>query len=144
MGSAPSGVAPLPNAACGAAPLHFEHALGGVVLLSAAASVAAIGFALLVAVFVRTVEQATAFGATAILLLAALGGIMVPRMMMPPLLQQVALLSPLGWAQDGFLDLFVRGAGAADVAHRAAMLLAFGMGCLLLASWRFATLEHQR
>jgi ABC-2 type transport system permease protein len=128
----------------GAAPLHFEHALGGVVLLSAAASVAAIGFALLVAVFVRTVEQATAFGATAVLLLAALGGIMVPRMMMPPPLQQVALLSPLGWAQDGFLDLFVRGAGAADVAHRVAMLLAFGMCCLLLASWRFATLDHQR
>lgn len=128
----------------GATALHFEHALGGIVLLSAAASVAAIGFALLVAVFVRTVEQATAFGATAILLLAALGGIMVPRMLMPPLLQQVALLSPIGWAQDGFLDLFVRGAGAADILGRVGLLLAFGAGCLCFAAWRFATLDHER
>jgi ABC-2 type transport system permease protein len=127
----------------GGTALRFEHALGGVMLLSAAASVAAIAFALMVALFARTAEQATAFGATAILLLAALGGIMVPRTLMPPVLQKIGLVSPLGWAQDGFLDLFVRGAGAADVLDRVGGLLAFGLVCMVLAGWRFATLDRQ-
>ena len=127
----------------GGTALRFEqHALGGVLLLSAAASVCAIAFALMVSLFARTAEQATAFGATAILLLAALGGIMVPRILMPPVLQKIGLVSPLGWAQDGFLDLFVRGAGAADVLDRAGWLLAFGLVCMALAAWRFATLEN--
>ena len=125
----------------GGTALQFEHALGGVLLLSAAASVAAIAFALMVALFARTAEQATAFGATAILLLAALGGIMVPRILMPPVLQKIGLVSPLGWAQDGFLDLFVRGAGAVDVLDRAGALLAFALVCMALAAWRFATLD---
>lgn len=128
----------------GGTALHFGHALGGIVLLAVAASVAAIGFALMVALYSRTAEQATAFGATAILLLAALGGIMVPRMLMPPFLQQVAALSPLGWAQDGFLDLLVRGAAATDVLGRVGLLLAFGTLCMILAAWRFATLDNER
>jgi ABC-2 type transport system permease protein len=125
----------------GGTALRFEHALGGILLLSAAASVAAIAFALMVALFARTAEQATAFGATSILLLAALGGIMVPRILMPPVLQKIGLVSPLGWAQDGFLDLFVRGAGAADVLDRAGWLLAFGIVCMALTGWRFATMD---
>ncbi len=125
----------------GGTALRFEHALGGILLLSAAASVAAIAFALMVSLFARTAEQATAFGATAILLLAALGGIMVPRMLMPPVLQKIGLVSPLGWAQDGFLDLFVRGAGVVDVLDRAGALLAFALVCMALAGWRFATLD---
>ena len=127
----------------GGAALHFENALGGILLLCAAASIAAISFALMIALFARTAEQATAFGATAILLLAALGGIMVPRVLMPPVLQKIGLVSPLGWAQDGFLDLFVRGAGAADVLGRAGGLVAFAVLCMALAAWRFATLDKQ-
>lgn len=123
----------------GASPLHFGHVLGGVVLLSAATSFAAIAFALVVALFARTAEQATAFGGTSVLLLGALGGIMVPRVLMPPVLQKIGLISPLGWAQDGFLDLFVRGAGAVDVLGQAGGLLAFAAGCMGLAVWRLAS-----
>jgi ABC-2 type transport system permease protein len=111
--------------------------LPSIAVLTAAASLAAIGFALMVSMFARTAEQATAFGATAILLLAALGGIMVPKTVMPPWLQHYAAASPLGWAQEGFLDLFVRGAGMADIQRRAAALLAFAGVCVLLALWRF-------
>ena len=128
----------------GGSPLHFGDALPGILLLSLSASVAAIGFGLAVAMFASTVEQATAFGAATILLFAALGGIMVPRMMMPPALQQLAQLSPLGWAQDGFLSLLARGAGIADVAGNAGLLAAFGAGCLALAVWRFGRLDGAR
>lgn len=121
----------------GADALQLGPSIAGLVLLAAAASLAAIGFGLAVALFARTSEQATAFGATAVLVLAALGGIMVPKFVMPQMLQRIADASPLAWALDGFLDLFARGAGAADVAYRAAALTAFALGCLALAAWRF-------
>jgi ABC-2 type transport system permease protein len=116
----------------------------GVLALSAATSLAAIGFALMVSMFARTSEQATAFGATSVLLLAAMGGIMVPKTVMPAWLQHYAAFSPLGWAQDGFLALFVRGAGFADIVGYVLGLLAFAATCLALALWRFshATFEQ--
>jgi ABC-2 type transport system permease protein len=124
--------------------LHFGHSLLGIVALSLAAGLAAIGFGLLVALFSRTTEQATAFGATAVLLLAALGGIMVPKMLMPSQLQAVAAYSPLGWALDGFLDLFVRNANWVDVLPRIAALLLFALVCFTIAIWRYSTRAHLR
>jgi ABC-2 type transport system permease protein len=124
--------------------LRFGYSWGGIVVLSLAASLAAIGFGLLVALFARTTEQATAFGATAILLLAALGGIMVPKMLMPAQLQAIAAYSPLGWALDGFLDLFVRDADLADILPRAGRLMAFAVLCFAIAMWRYSTRAHLR
>jgi ABC-2 type transport system permease protein len=126
----------------GAEPLRLGSSIAGIAILACAASFAAIGFGLLVALFARTAEQAAAFGATAVLLMAALGGIMVPTMLMPASLRAVAAWSPLGWALDGFLDLFVRNAGAADVLGRAAALVAFALACMALALYRFARLAR--
>ena len=124
--------------------LRFGNSIAGMIVLSLAAGLAAIGFGLLVALFARTTEQATAFGATAVLLLAALGGIMVPKMVMPPQLQAVAAYSPLGWALDGFLDLFVRNANLVDVLPRVAALLIFALVCFAIAMWRYSTRAHLR
>ena len=110
-----------------------------VATLTAASSLAAISFSLMVAMFARTIEQATAFGAASVLVLAALGGVMVPRLLMPSSLQSVAGWSPLGWALDGFLDLFVRGAGLAGIAPNALALLAFAAACLAIAVWRYGS-----
>jgi len=109
----------------------------GLVALAIASSLAAIGFALVVAIRSRTVEQATAFGATSVLLLAAVGGIMVPRAMMPDPLQALGGYSPLAWALDGYLDLFLRAAGLAEVLPRAGALMAFAAACFVLAWRRF-------
>jgi ABC-2 type transport system permease protein len=122
--------------------LQFGHSYAGIALLAAASSLAAIGFGLLVAMFARTPEQATAFGAAIVLILAALGGVMVPKMLMPPLLQSVAGWSPLGWALDGFLILFLRNGALADVLFYVAKLLAFAAVCFAIAIWRFSRLSR--
>lgn len=124
----------------GGEPLRIGSSLAGIAILACAVSFAAIGFGLLVALFARTGEQAAAFGATAVLLMAALGGVMVPTMLMPPSLQAVAAWSPLGWALGGFVDLFVRDAGVGEVLGRAAGLVAFAIACMSIALYRFATL----
>lgn len=122
--------------------LTLGHAPEAIVLLGLATSFAAIGFSLLIASFARTSEQATTFSAVTVLVLAALGGIMVPKLVMPPLMQRLADLSPFSWGLDGFLEIFVRDGNLADVLPHAGRLLAFAAVCLTVAWLRFGRYRH--
>ncbi len=117
--------------------LDIGHAPLAIMLVSMSASLAAVSYGLLVATFARTPEQATTFGATSVLVLAAIGGVLVPKLVMPAVLQRVANLSPLSWGLDGFLDIFVRAGGARDVLPTVAKLLTFAGACFTLAALRF-------
>ena len=107
-------------------------------LIASATSLAAIGFALAVAAFARTTEQATTIGAATIIVFAALGGIMVPKMVMPAFMQKFAVVSPMSWSLEGFLDIFARGATAATVLLPALALFLFAALTLLIARWRLS------
>lgn len=109
----------------------------GVVMLTASASLAAIGFGLMTAMFCKTTEQSTTFGGTSIIVLAALGGIMVPKFLMPQFMQNISVISPLSWGLEGFLDIFVRGGTAHDILPEVVGLLVFGLVCMSIAAWRF-------
>lgn len=100
------------------------------VLLSAAVSLAALGLALLIAVTARTSEQATMASGLGAIVLAALGGIMIPKFVMPEGMQAIADLSPMAWGLDGFLGLLLRGGGVADIWPELAKLTAFGVATL--------------
>jgi ABC-2 type transport system permease protein len=114
----------------------------GLWLIASGTSAAAIGLALLVAVQMRTTTQATIAGGAISLILAALGGIMVPKLVMPPAMQQLTLLSPMSWSLEGFWTLCLHHGGWRDVLAPAGGLLLFGLLALLLATWRFRRL-HQ-
>lgn len=103
-------------------------------LVTLAASFAAVAYALLVANWVSTSEQAMIFTGVANLLMAAVGGIMVPSFIMPPVMQALSHYSPMAWGLNGFLDVFLRQGGINTVAPKVLYLLAFGVGCLLLAA----------
>jgi ABC-2 type transport system permease protein len=117
--------------------LVIGDAPGGIALLSIAASLAAIGYGLAVASFARTPEQATTFGGISVLILAALGGVLVPKLVMPPALLELSAISPLSWGLDGFLAIFVRGADAAAVLPEVYKLLGFALACFAVAVARF-------
>jgi len=117
--------------------LDIGHAPLALMLLGAAASLAAIGFGIAVALFARTAEQATSFSSAVVMIMAALGGILVPLAVMPPVMQHFAMLSPLAWGLNGFLDVFVRGGGVADVVPEALGLLGFSAACHALAIMRY-------
>lgn len=120
--------------------LTLGHSWPALVLMAAVASFAAVAYALLVANLATTSEQATIFTGVANLLMAALGGIMVPRFVMPEVLQAVSRYSPMAWGLDGFLDVFLRGGGPGMVAVPALKLFVFGGACLvatgLYMGWR--------
>lgn len=103
-------------------------------LMALALSFAAVSYALLVANLVSTGEQATIFTGAANLLMAAVGGIMVPRFLMPPLMQALSNYSPMAWGLDGLLDVFLRQGGVALAAPEALRLFLFGLACLAVAA----------
>jgi ABC-2 type transport system permease protein len=106
-------------------------------VMGGSASLAAIGFGIAVAMYARTTEQAASFSSATVMIMAALGGILVPKAVMPVLMQDLAVLSPLAWGLDGFLDVFVRGGGVPDILPEALSLLTFSSLCLVVAILRY-------
>jgi ABC-2 type transport system permease protein len=100
---------------------------GALLLVLAAVSTAAIGMALALASVVRTHAQAAAVGPIVNVVLAAVGGVMVPTFVMPEFMQRVAALSPMNWGLEGALAVLLRGGALADVALPAAKLAVFGV-----------------
>ena len=104
------------------------------IALSASISFAALGMALFIAVISKTTEQATMLSGLGNILLAAIGGIMVPKFVMPETMQLFANLSPMSWGLDGFLELFLHNGKVLDVSGFLLKLVGFG-SVMLLVSW---------
>jgi ABC-2 type transport system permease protein len=96
------------------------------VVLTLCTGFAAVGFALAVASSATSQEQAGMAGATSVVVLAALGGVMVPVFFMPPVMRAISGLTPLNWGVTAYQDLFTRGASLADIQGRLLLLTAFG------------------
>jgi ABC-2 type transport system permease protein len=106
------------------------------VAISASSAFAATGFGLLVAALVKSAAQATTFTGVCNIVMAALGGIMVPRFVMPPTMQDIGLLSPLAWGLEGFLDVLLRQGDCIAILPEASALIAFGFATSAIAVWR--------
>ena len=115
--------------------LRLDIAPGWFAVMVAATSVAAVALALLIAAWSRSFEHAAALGGGLNVVLGAIAGVRVPRMLMPPGLQTVSEWSPMGWALDGMQAVFLGDPDAATILPRAGLLLGFAAACLLLA-WR--------
>lgn len=109
--------------------------------LASAVSLAAIGFALALASLARTTEQATTCGGVANILFGALGGVMVPKLVMPAAMQQATVLSPMAWGLDGFLAIFTRGAHLSELGRPIAALLLMAALGVSVTVWRLSRLD---
>ncbi len=118
----------------GAAPLTIGGDLSALFAVSIALSLSAIGLSILIATVVDSVEQATTIGGIINILLGAIGGIMVPKFVMPEFMREFANVSPMSWGLEGFLDVFLRRGTLNDVLYEVTGLLLFGLVSLLLAA----------
>jgi len=78
-----------------------------------------------------TLFDAWAFGGG--ILLAALGGAIVPTDLLPDVVRRIGPISPIHWAVKGFRTVFLDGGGLADVGRPLLVLAAFTAGFTLLA-----------
>lgn len=101
--------------------------------MSSAISIAAICFALFIANISKTTEEATSIGGVINIIFAALGGIMVPKFVMPEFMQNITSYSPMSWGLEGLLEIFVRGGNFNDIKIYLLYLLLFATISILLA-----------
>jgi len=87
----------------------------GLFLVTLACGWCATSFAICIGVFAETQEQANGFGAVAIVILAAIGGLLVPAFAMPASFRLIMRLSPLHWCLEAYYGLFLEGGGLKDI-----------------------------
>lgn len=110
---------------------------GALLLMLLAISLAAVSLALAVACLVSTHAQAATLGPILNVLMAALGGVMVPLFVMPPVMQKIAAYSPMNWGLEGLLDVLLRSGDVASVLPAAGRLAGFAVLMLMIAFWLF-------
>ena len=103
-----------------------------VILLTIVTALAALGYGILVGTIANTHQQAAAFGSVSIIILAAIGGIWVPVYLMPTIMRQVSVISPLNWAITGFYNIFLRQGGLITILPSAIKLLVFFLSAVLI------------
>lgn len=97
------------------------------------AGLAAIGLGLLLGTIAKTQEQSAPFGATFVVILAAIGGVWVPVFVMPKFMQVISNISPMNWGLNAFYDVFLRNGSIIDVLPEISLLLLFFIATTLIA-----------
>lgn len=97
------------------------------------AGLAAIGLGLLLGTIAKTQEQSAPFGATFVVILAAMGGVWVPVFIMPKFMQTLSNISPMNWGLNAFYDVFLRNGSLLDILPELLLLLAFFLITTLIA-----------
>lgn len=97
------------------------------------AGLAAIGLGLLLGTIAKSQEQSAPFGATFVVILAALGGVWVPVFAMPSFMQTLSKLSPMNWGLEAFYDVFLRNVGLGELLPEISLLFLFFVATAVLA-----------
>lgn len=104
-----------------------------VVLLFA---LAASGFGLLLGTLLRNEQQGVGIALLLGLGLAAIGGCMVPLEVFPPVMKQIAHVTPHAWANDAFAQLVAHNASISQILPQLAVIATYALLLLGAASWR--------
>jgi ABC-2 type transport system permease protein len=115
--------------------VNWGDPLGAVLILIALSAVGA-GAGMLLGATFSNEQQAAGVGVMLSLGLAALGGAMFPIDLFPPTMQRIAHVTPHAWALDGYAELVRRGGNTLDILPELAVLTAYAIVLLALASWR--------
>ena len=94
---------------------------------------AAIGFGILLGTIAKTQEQSAPFGATSVVILAAVGGVWVPVFAMPKIMQHISQISPMNWGLNAFYDVLLRNGNLLEILPEINLLLLFFIGTITLA-----------
>ncbi|TDW50146.1 ABC-2 type transport system permease protein [Flavobacterium sp. 270] len=109
----------------GLPPLNIEGHLFLMSIVALFSGFAAIGFGILLGTVASTQEQSAPFGATSVIILAAVGGVWVPVFAMPKIMQIIAKSSPMNWALEAFYDVLLRNVSLLEIIPKISLLFLF-------------------
>jgi ABC-2 type transport system permease protein len=107
----------------------------GWTIVTVSIAAAAAGMALAITAACTTKNQAQSIANVAVLIFSALGGSMVPRFLMPPLLQDIGWMTPNTWAIEGYAAIFWRDEPVSALLLPAGVLLGAAAVGLLMSQW---------
>lgn len=106
-------------------PLELGSQYVAIAIATVAASLAAIGFGILVGAAATTHNQAALFGSVMVVLLGIISGTFLPVHLMPAVIQYISYLSPIRWGIDNYLDLFIREGSIVSILPKTLLLILF-------------------
>lgn len=124
----------------GLPPLNPPADVAGLIMVTLMCGWCAVSYAICIGVFAKTQEQASGFGAVSIVILAVIGGLMIPDFAMPGSFKFIMQLSPLHWCLHLYYNLFLEGGKLSDVIINVLPLLTI---IILLQLVTFAGLKRK-
>jgi len=118
--------------------LQIGNNAGAILFATAASSLAAIGFGILVGSAAETMAQASLFGSVMVVLLGVISGTFLPVHVMPAVIRDISLISPMRWGIDNYLDVFIRGGGIMTILPRSLLLIFFFIFAMISSIYIFA------
>jgi len=103
-------------------PLNLPGDLLATVITTLICGWCAVSYAICIGTFAETQEQSNGLGAVSIVILAAVGGLMVPSFAMQGAFKTAANLSPMHWCLEAYYSLFLEGGTLKDVVNNLAAL----------------------
>ena len=113
--------------------LTLGHSWLALLLVSLSASLAAVGYGIIIGKIAVSNQQAAIFGSISVVILAAIGGVWIPTFVMPQAMQILSKLSPLNWGVSGYYNVLVRDGNVVSVLPESAALLLFFALCTSVA-----------
>jgi ABC-2 type transport system permease protein len=95
--------------------LNLPSDIFGLFVVTLVCGWCAVSYAICVGVFAETHQQSNGFGAISIVILAAIGGLMVPTFTMDTSMKTIANVSPMHWCLQSYYGLFLEGGRLRDV-----------------------------
>ncbi|MGY3211246.1 ABC transporter permease [Mucilaginibacter sp. HD30] len=113
--------------------LNVPNDIFGTFVVTVVCGWCAVSYAICVGVFASTHEQSNGFGAISIVILACIGGLMVPSFAMQGLAKTLASFSPMHWVLEAYYGLFLEGAQLKDIINNILSIL------LITGAFQFIT-----
>lgn len=107
--------------------------IGAMLIIALCSGLAAIGFGIAIGTVAKTQEQSAPFGATSVIIMAALGGIWVPVFAMPEFMHYIAKISPMNWGLEAFYGVLLRNQNLYNILIYLFLLIAFFASMLLFS-----------
>lgn len=102
-------------------------------ILTLCIGLSAISLGVVFGTIAKTQEQSSPFGATFVVILAAVSGVWVPAFAMPVFMQYIAKLSPMNWGLEGYYTLLLRQGGLWEIRNEIILLLLFALVMISIA-----------
>jgi ABC-2 type transport system permease protein len=96
-------------------------------------ALAATGYGFMVGSLFSSHHQAMVFGSVSVVILAAIGGVLVPVYVMPGIMQNLSVVSPLSWSLNGLNNVFLRQTDFTALVPDVLKLLGFFIVMILLS-----------